>query len=164
MKKYNFIFLIVILTSCASNKDVTGIYKSNFADLGFFVTTISLQKDSTFEYNFAGDLVNTDLTGKYIVKDKNLYLEFSKNKGKIESKNDSLSVLEILSGNYHNYDLKNESGISFHLKYLIKNRKLFSYRIDNRKLVNFGKFYSDKKQFILFGSKWKKKRAFLKKI
>ncbi|MCD9855849.1 hypothetical protein LUD75_14080 [Epilithonimonas sp. JDS] len=156
MKNLVFVLLFLITASCASKKDVSGIYKSNFADLGFFITTIELKKDSTFEYNFAGDLVNTDLTGKYRIKDKNIYLKFTKNKGDIESKSDSLSISEMLSGNYHNYNLKNESGFAYHLKYLIKGNRLFSYRIDNGKLVKFGKYYSDRK-------KWEKKRVYLYK-
>ncbi len=74
-------------------------------------------------------------------------MKFLKEKGEIESKNNSLSIVEMLSGNYHNYDLKNENGIKYHLKYLIRNNKLFNYRIDNGKIVKYAKDTSQKSSF-----------------
>ncbi len=164
MKIIKFILIIFALNSCASNKNLEGNYKSNFADLGFFITTINLKNDKTFEYNFSGDLVNQELTGTYKIDKNLLYLKFSKEKFEIESKNDSLSITELLSGNYHNYELKNENGIQYHRKFKIGNKKLFSYRIDNGKLVKRAKKYSDKKRFIFFGPSSKMKRTFLRKI
>lgn len=156
--------LILFLSSCSSVKNVEGKYKSNFADLGVFINTIELKDNGTFNYNYSGDLINQDLTGTYRVDKNKLYLRFSKEKGEIESQNDSLSVAEILSGNYHNYDLKIENGIEFHRKFKIGNQKLFSYRIDNGKLVKRAKRYSDTKRFVLFGTNWRLQRFYLKKI
>lgn len=80
MKILKFILIITILNSCALNKKIEGKYRSNFADLGFFMTTINLKDDKTFEYNFSGDLVNQELTGTYIIDKNLLYLKFSKEK------------------------------------------------------------------------------------
>lgn len=164
LKFLKFISVVFLLSSCATNKNIEGKYKSNFADLGFFITTINLKHDKTFDYNFSGDLANQDLTGTYIIDKSFLYLKFSKEKYEIESKNDSLSIAEILSGNYHNYELKNEKGIQFHRKFKIGNKKLLSYRIDNGKLVKRSKKYSNNKRYILFGATSKMKRTFLQKI
>ena len=156
--------LILCLSSCSSTKDIQGKYKSNFADLGFFINTIEFKNDSTFNYNYSGDLVNQDLTGTYKIDKNKLYLKFTKNKGEIEYQNDSLSISEILSGNRHNYKLKNENGINYHRKFLIKNGKLFSYREDNGKLVKRAKKYSDKKRYIIFGPTSSFKKFYLKKL
>jgi hypothetical protein len=145
MNKLLIFLIFTTLLSCASDKKVIGTYKSNRASLGFFITTIEFKADSTFKYNFSGDLINQNLTGKFSVKQNIVYLKFYKNKGEIESKSDSLSVSEILSGNYHNYDLKNKKGVFYHLKFKIRNEKLLTYRIDNGRLVKRSKVYNGKK-------------------
>ena len=156
--------LILCLSSCTSTKNIQGKYKSNFADLGFFINTIKFKNDSTFKYNYSGDLVNQDLTGTYKIHKNKLYLKFIKNKGEIEYQNDSLSISEILSENRHNYKLKNENGINYHRKFLIKNGKLFNYREDNGKLVKRAKKYSGKKRYIIFGPTSNFKKFYLKKV
>ncbi len=164
LKILKYLITILLLNSCATNKNVSGIYKSNFVDLGFFITTIKFNNNGTFEYNFSGDLTNQNLTGTFKTNKKTLYLKFLKEKGEIESKNDSLSIVEMLSGNYHNYDLKNENEIKYHLKYLIQNNKLFIYRIDNGKIVKYSKIYSEKKRLNLFGESWRMKKFYLRKV
>ena len=150
-----FLFLTTLI-SCASKEKVKGTYKSNRASLGFFITKIEFENDSTFKYNFSGDLINQELTGTYFLKKNIAYLKFIKNKDEIESKSDSLKVLEILEGNYHNYDLKEEKGIPFHLKFKVCKEKLLIYRIDNGKLVRRSKVYD--------GKKWVYKKVYLKKV
>ena len=164
LKILKFIIIVLFLNSCTTNKNVLGIYKSNFADVGFFYTTINFKNNGTFEYNFSGDLVNQDLTGTFKINKNKVYLKFLKEKGEIESKNDSLSITDRLSGNYLNYNLKNENGIKYHIKYLLQNQKLFIYRTDNGNLVKYAKKYSERKRFIFFGPTWKMKRFYLKKL
>ena len=142
---------------------MSGKYSSNKAELGFFITELNFLNDTDFKYEFSGDLAHTELTGTYKINDENVYLKFTKEKNQIESENDSITIGEILSGNYHNYDLKNENNIEYHLKYKIIGNKLFSYRIDNGKLVKNSKIYTNTKKFLLFGSKWKTTRSYLKK-
>lgn len=161
MKVYTLIFLI--LSSCSTNKSLSGKYLSNKADLGFFVTELNFINESNFKYKFSGDLQHSELVGTYTTNGKNVYLKFNKEKGRIESESDSLTIGEILDGNYHNYDLKNEKSINYHLKYKIKGNKLLSYRIDNGKLVRKSKSYTNSENFLLFGSKWKTTRSYLKK-
>jgi len=155
MRKYILILLIIALGACSSNKDITGIYKSNFADLGFFITKLELRKDSTLRYNFDGDLIHQELNGKYTFKNDNLYLLFDKEK-------DSMREEELLAGNYNNYDMRNEDGISFHKKYLFKNYRLFVYGKEN-KLIKRSRYYSGRKRYLFFGPTWSKKKYYLKK-
>ena len=164
MKIHYLIISIIFLASCSSTKNLNGKYRSNKAELGFFVTEINFENDKDFKYKFSGDLQHTELSRTYKVVNKNAYLKFNKEKGQIETENDSITIVEILSENYHNYDLKNESNIDYHLKYKIKGNRLFLYRIDNGKLVTKSKSYSNTKRFLLFGSKWKTSRSYLKKI
>ncbi|EHO11700.1 hypothetical protein [Myroides odoratimimus] len=164
MKFYYLLPLLILLTSCSSTKALNGKYRSHKVELGFFITELNFKNENDFMYKFSGDLEHTELIGTYKIVDKNVYLKFNKEKGQIESENDSLTTVEILTGNYHNYDLKNESNIDYHLKYKIRGNKLFSYRIDNGKLVTKSKYYTNTKKFLLFGSKWKSKKSYLKKI
>lgn len=44
------VLLIVFITSC-NQRILTGYYSSNNAELGFFVTRLQLNPDSTFKYD-----------------------------------------------------------------------------------------------------------------
>ncbi|ASK30659.1 hypothetical protein CEY12_11280 [Chryseobacterium sp. T16E-39] len=160
----NLISVLLILLSCNTKRNLQGTYRSNKAVLGFFVTTVELNNNDKFNYEFSGDLQHTELSGMYKVKGNSLYLKFNKNKNEPESTNDSLIISDILSGNYHNYDLKNESGINYHLKYKIQGNRFFAYNVKTGKLIKKSKIYSDQKRFLFFGSKWKNKKSYLKKI
>lgn len=160
------IILFVLLTSCNSNKNVVGKYRSNFAELGFFITKIELKPDSTFHYEFSGDLQHTELDGKYKVENKNLYLRFNKLKGESENKiieingKDTIVNFEDF-GKTHSYDLKKEKEIEYHLKHKISNGKLFVYNIQTNKIVRKVKKYSAKRKYILFGPKYYYKKRYL---
>ncbi|MDM1551361.1 hypothetical protein [Empedobacter falsenii] len=135
MKNIFLLFTVFLLFSCSSSKNLNGKYRSNKAELGFFITELEFLDNKNFIYKFSGDLQYTKLTGTYKLKDNSVFLKFNKDKGESESESDSLTFEEILSGNYNTHDLKNENNIEYHLKYKIKGNKLFPYRIDNGKLV-----------------------------
>jgi len=161
--------ILTLLISCNANKTIEGKYRSNFADLGFFITEIELKKDSTFHYEFSGDLIHTELDGNYKVENKVLYLRFNKLKGETENEivevngKDTIISFEDF-GKTHSYDLKKEKEIEYHLKYKISNEKLFAYNIQTNKIVRKAKKYSHKRKYILFGSKYYNKKIYLKKI
>lgn len=67
----------IILTSCRTT-NLVGTYRSNCAEIGFFVTTVKLNNDSTFEYRFRGDLANESGIGTFTVSDRTLELNFVK--------------------------------------------------------------------------------------
>lgn len=159
MNKFYFIFLLFFV-SCSSQKSFVGVYKSNFPELGFFGTKINFKKDSTFEYTWSGDLEYKYLIGKYFLQDNHVYLKFDKKKGEIDSVKFKNDFSEF--SNFHNYELKNENGIIYHLKYKIKGGKLFSYHIKTEKLVTKAQFYG-KRKFIFFGPKRYLKRSYLLK-
>ena len=80
-----FIYLSIFLISCSVKKKVDGKYRSNFADLGFFITEIELKSDSTFHYKSSGDLQHIELEGYYKVNKNKLYLLFGKSKKELEN-------------------------------------------------------------------------------
>ncbi|MDR6527312.1 hypothetical protein J2787_002704 [Chryseobacterium rhizosphaerae] len=164
MKILNLILALLLLFSCKPQKNLQGVYKTNKAEFGFFVTQIDLKNNNEFNYVFSGDLQHTELSGLYKISNHNLYLKFNKNKGEIESVNDSMTISDVLSGNYHNYNLQNENGISYHLKYKIQGNKLFAYGIKNGQLKKKSKVYTNQRKFLVFGSRWKNKRIYLKKF
>ena len=163
------IYFSTFLISCSVNKKVEGKYRSNFADLGFFITEIELKPDSTFHYAFSGDLIHTELDGKYIINKNKLYLRFNKLKGETESeivkinKKDTIVDFEDF-GKTHSYELKKENEIEYHLKYKISKDKLQSYNIVTDKLVRNGKKYSNIRKYIIFGPKYHKKKRYLQKV
>jgi hypothetical protein len=152
------------------NKTVIGKYRSNFAEIGFFVTVIDLKPDSTFHYIFSGDLTHTELDGTYKTKKRNLYLRFNKLKeeykplvfGTTENPDTILNFEDWQ--NSHSYDLKKENDIEYHLKYQIDSEKLKVYNIETDKVVRRAKYFSDKKRYVFFGPSFKKKKWYLKRI
>ncbi len=171
--KANIIIILIILTttiSCKTNKEITGKYRTNFPSLGFFMTVIDLNPDQTFHFIFSGDLTHTELDGIYKINKQNLYLRFNKLKEEYNplvfgTKENPDTILNFEDWqNSHSYDLKNEKGIDYHLKYKIGNDKLKIYHIEKGKIVHRAKWYTDRKRFILLGPNYKKKKWYLKKI
>ncbi len=162
-------YLIALLTSCSVHKNVTGKYRSNFAQFGFFSTQIILKPNKQFHYIFSGDLQHTELDGTYKTRANKLYLRFDKLKHEPDSgaikivEKDTIVDMEKLL-NTHSYELKNENGVEYHSKYKISKDKLRPYRIDNKRLVRRGKIYSNRRKFIIFGKKNYSKKYYLKKI
>jgi hypothetical protein len=171
--RINLIFVLVLtltITSCKTSRKVVGVYRTNFPSLGFFMTQIDLNNDSTFHYIFSGDLTHVELDGKYKINDKRLYLRFDKLKEEYktlvfgtEENPDTVLNFEDWQ-NSHTYDLKIENGIEYHLKYRIDGDKLKSYNIETEKIVRKAKYFTDKKRYVLFGPSYKKKKWYLKKI
>jgi hypothetical protein len=163
------IYFSTFLISCSVNKKIDGKYRSNFADLGFFITEIELKSDNTFHYDFSGDLIHTELDGKYTINKNKLYLRFNKLNDDTESEivkingKDTIVNFENF-GKTHSYELKKENEIEYHLKYKISKDKLQSYNIVTDKLVRNGKKYSNNRKYIFFGPKYHKKKRYLQKV
>ena len=164
-----FIFISIFLVSCNANKKINGKYRSNFADLGFYITAIELKADSTFHYELSGDLLQTELTGKYKIKKSKLYLRFYKLKGEREAEIIKISGKDTIVNfedfeKIHFYELKKENEIEYHLKYKISNDKLQSYNFQTGNLVRKGKKSSNSRRYLIFGPKYHMKKRYLKKI
>lgn len=158
------IFTLAVLDSCTINRNITGKYRSNFPDSGFFMTEIDLNQDSTVHYSFSGDLQHTDLYGKFNMQNSRLYLRFDKLKDTTALTKKDTIIDEANLENTHFYDLKTENGIEYHLKYQIAGKKLHPFHIINDRIVKRGQFCSDKKRYIFFGPICYKKKLYLKKV
>lgn len=168
IKTVSGILLVTLFVSCSVNNNVVGTYRSNFAELGFFVTRIELKEDKTFHYVFSGDLLHTELDGKYVVDKKNLYLRFDRLKGESDvyeiNGQDTITHLENMDwGNTHNYELNRENEIEYHLKYKISKNKLFAYKRGTNKLNKKARQYSGPRKYIVFGPRYYNKKSYLKK-
>ena len=148
---------LVACCSCISTKDVSGVYRSNFAKYGFFTTKINFKSDSTFGYRMRGDLLSDTAKGIYKVARKRLMLNYDKpvleNRGYMKlGRNDSVMFqAEIIS----------DRGPKI---YYIGHRKLFvADSLGHREPSAVG--YSRHKKFLFWGECYLlKRRYFLKKI
>jgi hypothetical protein len=67
----------VVACSCRGSREVAGVYRSNFAALGFFATGVHLKADTTFTYHFAGDLLTDEAHGIYQLRNDTVYLHYA---------------------------------------------------------------------------------------
>lgn len=162
--------LWVTILSCKTDRVVVGKYRSNFADIGFFVTVIDLKPDSTFHYVFSGDLTHTELDGTYKRANRILYLRFNKLKEDFKplvfgTKENPDTILNFSDWqNSHSFDLKKEKNIEYHLKYRISGDKLKSYHIEKDRIVRKARYYTDRKRYILFGPSYHMRKWYLKRV
>jgi hypothetical protein len=158
--------ILILVSTYVIGQDLIGKYRTNFADLGFFMTEIEFKPEFRFHYTFEGDLQHRELDGNYKMVNKLVYLRFDSLKNddiiKIVGKDTIVDLSQL--GNIQSYDLKNENGIEYHLKYRLRGNRLFSYHVVKNKIVRRAKYYSDKKRFLLFGPEYHYKKWYLKKI
>jgi hypothetical protein len=157
IKKLVLFFLIAsMLWSCSSKRSIVGTYRSRFATLGFFVTTLKLKSDSSFDYTFVGDLISRKATGSYVMYKRKLILAYNL------TPLDTGTLKSYKELGLHVSDsLKNETGYP-HVFYW-GNNKLFDSWQDG-KIVRRTKTYHKQKEFLLFGSHYYKKKYFLKRV
>jgi hypothetical protein len=150
MKTITSFLLTLISFAALGQKGLAGYYSSNAAEMGFFVTTIQLQKDSTFNYSSRGDLLHNEGRGRYTVDKKNIiHFTFDPKPQK-----DSVALFEeALSGG---------PPILERLRY--KNEKLYSFHITEGHVVRRGQALSRRKKFLFWGERYLTcRRLFLKK-
>lgn len=148
---------LVACCSCISTKDVSGVYRSNFAKYGFFTTKINFKSDSTFGYRMRGDLLSDTAKGIYKVAHKCLMLNYDKpvleNRGYMKlGRNDSVLFQAEIIG---------DRGPRI---YHISHRKLFvADSLGHKESSAVG--YSRHKKFLFWGEYYLlKRRYFLKKM
>ena len=137
----NLAILILVLlsfTSC-SKKNLAGYYSSNVAALGFFATRIQLNEDSTFKYEFSGDLAYNKGRGKYIMDNEGVvHLDFEP-----EPLADSVDLLtQALAGNEYRP-----------MRFLFKNGKLYSFHLDGH-VVKKGQGISSRRKYLFIGERY----------
>lgn len=74
-----FFFFFFYCNNAVGQNSIAGCYSSNFAIIGWFVTSIKLNEDKSFEYLFVGDLFYDKTIGTYEVNKKNIVLSFKQN-------------------------------------------------------------------------------------
>lgn len=111
--------------------------------MGFWVTHLHLNKDSTFNYRFAGDMVNKFGYGVYHLNKDTILLIFHKEKS--EKIDDQLS-----SGN-----LKDT------IRFYFQHNKIFGININTNKVFKYAQGYSKYKKYIFFGSRYHMMRSYL---
>jgi hypothetical protein len=153
-----FLLLLWILISCNSTKNISGTYRTNFAEFGFFGTTIRLKQDSSLQYVFQGDLIYDSTTGLYSVHDRKVYITFDKEPP------DTTKL-------YHRFDnipLKtaviSDDTIHYQIFCYIGHKKLFSSHIETEKKVVKASGYNKRKKYFFFGSHYYKRRRYLKRV
>ncbi|WP_224484667.1 hypothetical protein [Robertkochia aurantiaca] len=141
---YLLLLVLTIVTSCTSNKFITGKYKNNISPFGLSSYEVNFKENDSCTFKISTHLSGSvELVGTYQIRKNNLYIRF------IEPRNTIIndSILEALTWTekkaFESYELKKEDGIAYHYKYLIDANKLFVYRIDNGKLVKKVDHYDD---------------------
>ena len=153
-----FIIPLIGFISCTSTKNLAGSYRSNFADLGFFVTRIKLKSDSTFEYRFRGDMFSDTATGKYNIEGRKLILTYDPRpidtSGLAYMRSIGFKLDEPLS-------LKSDAALP-HVFYIGQDKLFGSYQ--DGKIVRKAVGYSKRKKYLLFGSHYYKRKHYLKRV
>jgi len=146
------------LTSCKSTKNISGKYRSNFAVHGFFVTRINLNTDSTFGYRMSGDMLFDTSNGRYKIDNKYVVLfhePFKPDTSEYEKHGKETVLLS--------YALSTNKHLTSPEKYLVGHGKLFVCDITGDVVKKqFG--YSKRRQYLLFGKHWYKRRYYLKRV
>ncbi len=78
MRDWNiYILLISILFTVQTvrSQDFVGYYVSKKVSNGFFITKIAINNDSTFYWNFTGDLIFEERNGKYFIEKTRLIFD-----------------------------------------------------------------------------------------
>ncbi|MBC7391684.1 MAG: hypothetical protein H7329_20990 [Opitutaceae bacterium] len=144
--------------SCSSTQNITGSYRSNFAELGFFSTRIKLKPDNTFEYRFRGDLIFDTATGKYRIDRRKLILTYDPRP--IDTS--GLSYMRSVGFKLDEpLNLKSDAGLP-HVFYIGREKLYGSYQ--DGKIVRKAVGYSKRKQYLFFGTHYYKRKHYLKRV
>ncbi|MEO5980026.1 MAG: hypothetical protein ABIS36_09725 [Chryseolinea sp.] len=130
MKTLGTILLTLFSLSTFGQRDLVGYYLSNVADNGIFITKIHLKPDSTFKYEFYGDLLYDRGTGKYKVENRRtIWVTFDR---------DSIDIRGL--GRMTNRPVK----------FLFKRGRLYEFKT-NGKPLRRGRAYGRHKKYLFFG-------------
>lgn len=153
----SYFFLLCILFSCRSTKNIFGVYKSNFGVGGFFGTTVRLYSDSSFTFRMSGDLAYDTAAGHFQISKDSVILAYrplpTDTSLDYQTMKESFSIHEAITGNHN---LREPT------KYLIGHNKLFLIdKSGNKVKRQWG--YSRHKKYFLFGKHWYMKRYYLER-
>ncbi len=162
-----------------AQENICGIYKSNVAQIGFFVEELVLKNDSTFNYYKGGDMFHQYGKGTFRINNGRLTIQFTKDDygdldslisvGKITSwaldsisnhllkqKEPDINQLDFLD----NLEIVDWSDIKVDsMVFAIKNQKLFIVN-ENGKISRKAQAISKRKRYFFWGSTYMKKRKY----
>jgi len=167
-----FVVLALTLFSCNASKRIPGRYSTKFASNGFFWTLLELQTDSSFFYQFSGDMINKKAIGNYTIRNRNIELRY------VPSKNDSF-LIGVKEDTVWALDKKSFKIITVGTpisiydsaevetrprEFYYKNGKLFRINSKGKLYKGKGFVYSPRRKYILFGRQYFHRRNPLRKI
>jgi hypothetical protein len=136
-----FISLVFCFTTQIVSQNIYGYYSNPELDIGFFRTKIALYDDSTFYYQFSGDMINDQSIGTYSVKEKILYLNYDEISDSISS--NRVYVLEHIGDStiFHetnDFSTYNPTG-DRNTEWLIGRKKLIPRNLETGKFIRKAK-------------------------
>ena len=152
-----FCCILFGLISCVTTKNIAGKYGTNFADMGFFGTTIKLKQDSTLEYMFGGDMIHHHITGHYKIYDHKVYMVFDK---EILDTNFALGL--FFPDTLYKTVFKGDTILYQSFCYIGHNKLFFAHAQTGKKITK-ARRYNKRKKYLLFGSHYYKRRWYLKR-
>ena len=147
---------LILLASCHYPKDISGRYRSNFAETGSLMTTIRLKPDSSFEYMIQGNLIYDSSMGKYQILNHKLFLT------KIWERTGQYrwTLLERAPKIYRS----GQDSVEYQSIFYFGDDKLFMVNFETGKKITRAMANNKRKKYILFGTHYYKKRWYLKRI
>lgn len=140
--------------SCTAKRELVGTYRSNFAEVGFFITQLHLLPDGHFTQTFSGDLIRNLSDGSYHTEGNRLILDY-------KSKSVDPTMVELLKAagadslNFESDSLQRDT-------FLIKHKKLL--HIYEGKTIRRAQRYNKVKRFVILGSHYYRRKYFLRKV
>ena len=107
------------------------------------MTRLKLKPDSTFEYRYRGDMMFDTATGHYTIGGKKILLTY-----------DTVPADKL--------DLSRNNNHSLHVYYIGHDKLFESYQ--DGKIARRATRYNKRKQFIIFGSHYYKRKWYLKRM
>jgi hypothetical protein len=149
----------MLACSCRGSRELAGLYRSNFATLGFFATAVQLKPDSTFTYRFAGDLLADKAQGVYQFKHDTVYLRYNPE----QTEPESLSLPDSVKAVAVAFSALSHAAAPRPARFFYKNRRLYSVNQQGQ-VVKRAQGYSKRRKWGHWGDTYLKYRKhYLKK-
>jgi hypothetical protein len=145
----------MLACSCQGSRELAGLYRSNFATLGFFATAVHLKADSTFTYRFAGDLLADKAQGVYQIKHDTVYLSYTpeQTEAQLFSLPDSVSAVALAISSL------SHPAVHRPVRFFYKHRKLYSLNQQGH-VVKRAQGYSKRRKWGYWGDTYLKYRKY----
>jgi hypothetical protein len=151
----SFCLVSILACSCQGSRELVGLYRSNFATLGFFATAVHLKTDSTFTYHFAGDLLADKAQGVYQVKHDTVYLHYTPEQmdAQLLALPDSVRAVALAISSL------NHPAVPRPARFFYKHRKLYNVTQQGH-IVKREQGYSKRRKWVYWGDTYLKYRKY----